>query len=58
VSTAIVGLLYNTERITLAVFLPTPGKDSNSAELFGIFPLCFVVIFFAKPIRCLDLLFG
>ena len=61
VSTAIVGSPKTVFRITLAVFLPTPGNSSSDALSFGTFPSCLLIntlhvlmIFFAlllyKPI--------
>lgn len=43
VSTAIVGMPKAVLSMTLAVFRPTPGSDSNASRVFGTPPSCFLI---------------
>jgi hypothetical protein len=43
VSTAIAGLSNAWFKITLAVFLPTPARDTKSSMVSGTFPLNFSI---------------
>ena len=58
VSTAITGLLYTTDAITLAVLRPTPGILTSRSGSEGTVPPNSSSSVRAIPIRCLALLFG